>query len=281
MKLRRIFKSLKSGLLLLLVAIPWFCRDYFATNLDRQNDLVQKALVQANNQDQAEAQNQDQREVLWRLKNLEEVAAPGKKDDIQALQEYAVEVRRDGDDLQRQAKELEDLAGEIRKAGLESEMGKTLADADKAIQQAKDAGQLQVDWGSKMVAFLKDSSEQAAASAAATSAGGSQPPQQDGGQQSTESATQAEPPTEVQLKAANTAAEAADDKLTEAYVNVKRAAEKVRDDTASDASFARTVAWIGTALAALLAGDWKKLLQTLTGGSGDSETAEETVEQTA
>jgi hypothetical protein len=279
MKLPKLLKTMKSGLLLLLLGIPWYFRDQHAVNLEHQSDLVQRALVQAENQEQAEAQNRDQREVLSRLKNVEG-AVNKEKDTVEIWTDFAKEVHRDGEDLERQGKELKGLVKDLRNAGLAGDLGDTLTNADAAVTEAEAAGGLQKKWAKAMKGYIDKDPKAAAKTLIAYDVNPSEQSQGEDTQANTENLPPGLPPS-ADLDAADTAAEAADAHLTAAYTNLKEAAENVRDETAGAAKFWRYVAWVATALAALLAGDWKKFLQTITGGSGDSETADETAEQTA
>jgi hypothetical protein len=60
------------------------------------------------------------------------------------------------------------------------------------------------------------------------------------------------------------------DKLVDAYDKLDDAAAKERDKSASSAGIFRGIAWICTALGAVLMGDWRKLF-----GGSDEESDEE------
>jgi hypothetical protein len=55
---------------LALIGISWFCRDYFATEMDKESVQLQQALTESANQEQRNAQNRDQRQAMHLLRSI-------------------------------------------------------------------------------------------------------------------------------------------------------------------------------------------------------------------
>ena len=209
-----------------LIAIPWFFRDQFATSLDEEAREAQQVLSEKGDHEQRQQQNSNSREVMSLLARID----------------------------------LRQRTNTENKAEIEAEEARLWS------KDARDDGKL---LGDDVAAFKKLLPR--------ISAGDDQ----DGRKEMEEIAAHAETVAR-KLEAFDAGTEEtdstgqtitlqndfdqADISLRQAWKGLEEEAQKDQQNASATATTARIIAWVCTAIGALVVGDWKKLLAGFAGG---------------
>jgi hypothetical protein len=215
---------------LAMIAVPWFLRDHLAARMDKRATVAQQVLTEKNDQEQRQELVQDQRETLDRLKDIQ-----AKLDEVDAKAEGKSENEIQEKTDQSYVKLTSDFFEEeglalIRSAG----------DFDKLLKK--------VDMDSAASGKLEEMAEQAGDTGDKLRDFNSNPQENDIERLFDELST-------------------TQDKLVDGYEKLDKAATEERDESTRRADFFRNLAWVFTAIGAVLMGDWKKMF----GGSDDEE----------
>ena len=215
-----------------MIVVPWFFKDQLAASMDAKAELAQQALTEKNQQLDVQDQARDQREVLTRLREIQ-----GSLEVVEA--KVANEGQADID------AKLEQSNLDLMSGYFEDE-GKALSKSGETFEELI----AKIDLDQPLRNELEQIAQQASTAADQLRAFD-------------------QSPDTKQIDGLDTALNEAHNKLADGYDKLDDAANKERDESASMAGIFRGVAWVCTALGALLLGDWRKML-------GGSEAGAET-----
>jgi hypothetical protein len=230
MKLPQGFFKWSRLLAIAMIVVPWFFKDQLAASMDKKAELAQQVLAEKNQQLDIQDQAKDQREVLTRLRAIQ-----GQLDVVQAKAENADQSAIDATEEQSNL--------DLMSSYFEDE-GKALAKSEDTFEGLID----RIDLDPAVTKELEDLAAKASTTADNLRAFDSNPDSK-------------------QIDSLYTALNDAHDQLADGYDKLDDAANKERDASASLAGVFRGVAWLCTALGALLMGDWRKLF----GGSNEKD----------
>ena len=219
-----------------LIVVPWFFKDQLAASMDQKAELAQQALTEKNQQLEVQDQAKDQREVLTRLREIQ-----GSLDIVEAKADNADQANIDAT--------LEQSNLDLMSSYFEDE-GKALSKSEETFERLIDKIDLNPDLKSELENIASQASTTADNLRAFDAA-----------------------PDAKQIDALYSALDDAHNKLADGYDKLDDAANKERDDSAGLAGIFRGVAWLCTALGALLMGDWRKVLGDSNGDAGEEETS--------
>ena len=221
-----------------LIAIPWFFRDQVATTFDINAQELNSVLIARQNQEQDEAQAKQQKEIVFKLAALE---LQLQHQQLQSQQPSQDDINQDGID----PKEIERQAEALFQNTLKQE-GEDLVKSAQNLLNFKEKVNLEPDTAKK----IGDSAKWA----------------QDIG---------------VYLQNGNAATEDlfkvwndAEIALEASYKTILEQAEKDSQSSSGLASTARFIAWLFTAIGALVAGDWRNLISGFMGRDDQQATLE-------
>jgi len=217
-----------------IIVVPWFFKDELAASMDQKAELAQQALTEKNQQLEIQDQAKDQREVLTRLKLIQ-----GQLDVVDAKAENASQDEIDA--------KLEQSNLELMSSYFEDE-GKALAKSEGTFEEL--IGKVELD--PALAKELEGSASQASTTADHLRAFD-------------------ENPDANQIDTLYNELDSAHNKLADGYDKLEDAASRQRDESASLAGVFRGVAWICTALGALLMGNWRKLFGMSDDLDGDEQ----------
>ncbi len=222
-----------------LFAAGWFFRDWAATGFDQQARDAQQVLSEKAEHTQRQQQNSDQRQILSLLKRIEleqRKLSPG-------VTQSEIDVK----EAKLRVKEVK-------------EEGKALSDDANAFLALLP----RVEGNGKRAQHEKIAKNAVAIAQKVTSL------EEPTGAQSMEQEDALEDKLEDLLDESLNATW----DLGDAWDELETAAQKDQEEASSTAQTSRAVAWIGTLISALLAGDWTKALGMLTpGGNAGKEGA--------
>lgn len=217
---------------LALMAGAWIAKDFVAASLDEARDEAQQVLTQKEAHESRQEQSRKQNEADRLLTSIEarlriREDADKRQDELKELIEelnVALELKsfeEEGDLLEANANTLKTLGGQI---ALEANKRLTLMKvADEEMETGKELVALAAALGGKKPDELTDQDEEKA-------------------------------------EALATKYEKSNRKLSEEYEVLHKAAEDARDQSAEWAKVFRSIAWLSTLLAAMMVGDWRKVL---------------------
>lgn len=213
-----------------VIVLPWFFKDQLAASMDQKSEVAQQALAEKNQQMEIQDQAKDQREVLTRLREIQR-----QLDVVDAKAENAsqdeIDARLEKSDLDLMSSYFEDE-------------GKALSKSEETFEDLLGKVDVEPDRKKELEGIASE------ASATADKLRGF-----DGN------------PDAQQIDPLYIALDNAHNKLTDGYDKLEDAANNQWDGSASLARVFRGLAWICTAIGALLLGDWRKLF----GGADDEE----------
>jgi hypothetical protein len=262
--------SWRTMLTLLLVAVPWFCRDFVAASLEKKTTIAQEVLAQKDASDQRRDQAAAQRESIYDLMNVQmsvdsvearQLKNPEK--DVDSNREKArAEILDDGFDREEYAltidlksfnklrRKVADLDGAQKAAlNLIADNAKTMEEALAGHEDLKKAWTMAND----LKPNLKSAQDQIQMLLPESA-------------QETPEEEQSYPDevTRQRVELLNVY-DQVQSQLADGYALLEGAATKQRDDSSTWAQRWRWLAWTITAIGALSMGDWKKLSGMITG----------------
>ena len=223
------FKKGGIGLRLLtmaLIAIPWFFRDQFATSLDEEAREAQQVLSEKGDLEQRQQQNSNSREVMSLLARIDLKQRTNTENKADI---EAEEARLWSKDAKDDGKLLGDDVAAFKKLLPRISAGD---DQDRRKEMEEIAAHAETV-AKKLEAFSADPEE-------TDSTGKTITLQND--------------------------FEQADISLRQAWKDLEEEAQKDQQNASATATTARIIAWVCTAIGALVVGDWKKLLAGFAGG---------------
>ena len=230
MDLAKGFVKWRKLIAIAMIVVPWFFRDQLAASMEEKAHLAQHVLTEEDEQLQRQEQAKDQSDMLMRLIKIQgELDVVDAK--VGAANQSEVEEKT-------QESNVELMSSFFEAEG--KDLGQKRGDLSGVIQK--------VDLDSAKAKELSDIATLVGNTAEQLRALDSNPDPDE---------------AEGLLDALSDA----DDKLAGGYADLATAATIQRDDSAKWANIFRGVAWVCTAIGAVLMGDWKKLF----GGSDDDD----------
>jgi hypothetical protein len=214
-----------------LIAIPWFFRDQFATSLDEEAREAQQVLTEKGDHEQRQQQNSNNREVMSLLARID--LKQRTNTEIKADIE-AEEARLWSKDAKDDGKLLEDDVTAFKKLLPRISMGDDLERRKEMEEIATHA---------ETVAMKLESLN----------------------------ATTEETDSTNQTVTLQNDFDQADIGLRQAWKDLEEEAQKDQQNASAAATTARSIAWVCTAIGALVVGDWKKFLAGFTGGDDQTD----------
>ena len=214
-----------------LIVIPWFFRDQFAASLDVQAGEAQQVLTEKGDHEQRQQQNSNNREVMRLLARIDLKQRTNTEIDTDIEAEQARLWSKDAKD---DGKLLEDDVAAFKKLLSRVSMGDDQENRKRLEEIAEQAETV----AKKLEALSPETGETDTKSPAITL-------QNDFDQ--------------------------ADIGLRQAWKDLEVEAQKDQQNASATATTARIIAWVCTAIGALVVGDWKKLLAGFTGGDDETD----------
>jgi hypothetical protein len=214
-----------------LIAIPWFFRDQFATSLDEEAREAQQVLSEKGDHEQRQQQNSNNREVMSLLSRIDLKQRTNTENKADI---EAEEARLWSKDARDDGKLLEDDVAAFKKLLPRISAGDDQARRKEMEEIAAHAETV----AKKLEAF-------------------------DPGTEETDSTGQT-----IILQ---NDFDQADISLRLAWKDLEEEAQKDQQNASATATTARIIAWVCTAIGALVVGDWKKLLAGFAGGHDQTD----------
>jgi hypothetical protein len=214
-----------------LIAIPWFFRDQFATSLDEEAREAQQVLSEKGDHEQRQQQNRDNREVMSLLARID------------LKQRTNTEIKKDieAEEARLWSKDAKDdgklLGGDV--AAFKNLLPRvSMGDDRERRKEMVDIATQAETVAKRLEAFNPETEETDSTSQAIT----------------------------LQNDFDN-----ADIGLRQAWKDLEEEAQKDQQNASAAATTARIIAWVCTAIGALVVGDWKKLLAGFAGGDNQTD----------
>jgi hypothetical protein len=214
-----------------LIAIPWFFRDQFATSLDEEAREAQQVLTEKGDHEQRQQQNSYNREVMSLLARID--LKQRTNTEVKADIE-AEEARLWSKDAKDDGKLLEDDVTAFKKLLPRISMGGDLERRKEMEEAATHAEAV----AKELEAFNAETAE-------------------------TDSTNQT-----ITLQ---NDFDQADIGLRQGWKDLEEEAQKDQQNASATATTARMIAWVCTAIGALVVGDWKKFFAGFTGGDDQTD----------
>jgi hypothetical protein len=214
-----------------LIAIPWFFRDQFATSLDEEAREAQQVLSEKGDHEQHQLQNSNNREVMSLLARIDLNLTTKTESNPDDIN--AKGARFWSEEAKADGKLLEDDVASFNKLLPRVSMG----DDQKKRKEMVDIAAHADTVAKELEVFV--------------------------------------PPTETEGTGQAITLQddfaTADNDLRLAWKDLEEAAQKDQQDASAAATIARVIAWVCTAIGALVVGDWKKFLAGFTGGDDQTD----------
>jgi hypothetical protein len=214
-----------------LILIPWFFRDQLATSLDEEAREAQQVLTEKGDHEQRQQQNSNNREVMSLLARIDLKQRTNTEINTDI---EAEEARLWSKDAKDDGKLLGDDVSAFKKLLLRVSMG----DDQERRKELKEIATKAETVAGKLEAFNPVTEE-------------------------TDSTGQA-----ITLQ---NDFDQADIGLRQGWKYLEEEAQKDQQNAGAAATTARIIAWVCTALGALVVGDWKKLISGFTGGDDQTD----------
>lgn len=215
-----------------LIAIPWFFRDQFATSLDEEAREAQQVLSEKGDHEQHQLQNSNNREVMSLLARIDLNLTTKTESNLNDIN--AKETRFWSEEAKADGRLLEDDVASFNKLLPRVSMG----DDQKKRKEMEDIATHAGAVAKELEVFDPTTAET----------------------ESTKPASQLQDDFDK-----------ADLDLRQAWKDLEEAAQKDQEDASAAAKISRIIAWVCTAIGALVIGDWKKFLTGFTGGDDQAD----------
>ena len=214
-----------------LVAVPWFFRDELATKLDEHTRDVQAVLAEKSNHEQRQQQDSDQREIRDLLTRID-LTQKANNQEVSPEKAQAEAAEHWGRTARDEGSALAEDAESLRTLGERVSMGDDARKTLDTTTASADGIAVQL----KALEVKADATEE----------------------------------DDKKIEALLAGYGTADEALGQAWASLASAAENDEKTSQSLATTTRFIAWLFTAIGALLAGDWKKLGAGIVGREEDA-----------